>query len=128
MTLKFWMKKETWCQKCSSKRILNVASSIGDRGGSRVVTYHDPTIQRGAARGVKAGRHVTGVYATSLMVKHFLRFTSSTLVQNRTRIFASTLNGLSASHQLEAGSVVQLWLSLSVSMQYDREVVWMKSC
>jgi hypothetical protein len=104
-------------------------SITGDRGGSRAVTYHDPTIQRGAERGVKAGRHVTGAYDTNADGEALPPFTtSSTLAQNRTRIFASTLNGLSASHQLEEGLVVQPWLSLRVSMQYNGEAVWMKSC
>jgi hypothetical protein len=98
-------------------------SIAGNRGGSRAVTYHDPNIQRGAARGVKAWRHVTGAYATNADGEALPPFFIFDLVQNRTRIFASTLNGLSASHQLEAGSVVQPWLSLRVSMQYDREVV-----
>ena len=55
----------------TKRRIINMdethhnLSITGDRGGSRSVTYHDPTIQRGATRGVKAGRHVTGAYATN---------------------------------------------------------------
>jgi hypothetical protein len=40
-------------------------SITGDRGGSRAITYHDPTLQRGAQRGVKSARHVTGAYATT---------------------------------------------------------------
>lgn len=55
----------------TKRRIINMdethhnLSITGDRGGSRAVTYHDPSIQRGATRGVKAGRHVTGAYATN---------------------------------------------------------------
>jgi hypothetical protein len=37
----------------------------GDKGGSRSVSYHNPSFQRGAVRGVKAGRHVTAAYATN---------------------------------------------------------------
>jgi hypothetical protein len=38
----------------------------GDRGGPKAVSYHNPAFQRGALRGVKSGRHVTGVlYATN---------------------------------------------------------------
>jgi hypothetical protein len=40
-------------------------SNTDNREGSRAVTYHDPTIQRDAVRGVKTGRHVTGAYATN---------------------------------------------------------------
>ena len=61
------------CFKCDSqRRIINMdethhnLSITGDRGGSRAVTYYNPAFQRGAAsRSVKAGRHVTGVYATT---------------------------------------------------------------
>jgi hypothetical protein len=65
------MVSEVFFKKDTKRRIINMdethhnLSITGDRGGSRAVTYHDPTIQRGAARGVKAGRHVTGVYATN---------------------------------------------------------------
>ncbi len=54
------------------RRIINMLDEThhnlaitGDRGGSRAVSYHNPAFQRGAARGVKSGRHVTGVYATN---------------------------------------------------------------
>lgn len=65
------MVSEVFFKKDTKRRIINMdethhnLSITGDRGGSRAVTYHDPTIQRGAARGVKAGRHVTGAYATN---------------------------------------------------------------
>ncbi len=40
-------------------------SITGDKGGSRWVVYHNPNYQRGYKQNVKAGRHVTGVYATN---------------------------------------------------------------
>jgi hypothetical protein len=40
-------------------------SITGDRSGSRAVSYHNPLYQRGATRGVKSARHVTGAYATN---------------------------------------------------------------
>ncbi|KAI2493647.1 hypothetical protein MHU86_20900 [Fragilaria crotonensis] len=60
------------CFKCDSqRRIINMDEThhnlaiTGDRGGPRAVSYHNPSFQRGASRGVKSGRHVTGVYATN---------------------------------------------------------------
>ena len=53
------------------RRIINMdethhdLSVTGDRGGPRSVVYHNPKLQRGCRRGVKASRHVTGVYATN---------------------------------------------------------------
>ena len=53
------------------RRIINMdethhdLSITGDRGGPRSVMYHNPNFQRGSRRGVKASRHVTGVYATN---------------------------------------------------------------
>jgi hypothetical protein len=58
-------------RKDSQRRIINMDEThhnlaiTGDRGGSRAVSYHNPAFQRGAVRGVKSGRHVTGVYATN---------------------------------------------------------------
>ena len=40
-------------------------SITGDKGGTRAVTYTNPLLQRGYKKTVKAGRHVTGVYATN---------------------------------------------------------------
>jgi hypothetical protein len=40
-------------------------SITGNKGGSRAVSYHNPLYQRGAVRGVKSARHITGVYATN---------------------------------------------------------------
>jgi hypothetical protein len=53
------------------RRIINMdethhdLSITGDKGGSRAVSYHNPLYQRGATRGVKSARHVTGAYATN---------------------------------------------------------------
>ena len=53
----------------SKRRIINMDEThhnltiSGDRGGSRAVSYQNPAFQRGASRGVKSGRHVTGFYA-----------------------------------------------------------------
>jgi hypothetical protein len=55
----------------TERRIINMdethhdLSITGDKGGSRAVSYHNPKFQRGASRGVKSSRHVTGVYATN---------------------------------------------------------------
>ncbi len=60
------------CIKCDSERcIINMDEThhnlaiIGDRGGPRAVSYHNPAFQYGALRLVKSGCHVTGVYATN---------------------------------------------------------------
>ena len=51
----------------TEQRIINMdethhdfLSVTGDKGGSRAVSYHNPTFQRGANRGVMLARHVTG--------------------------------------------------------------------
>ena len=55
----------------SERRIINMdethhdLSVTGDKGGSQAVLYHNALYQRGAVRGVKSARHVTGVYATN---------------------------------------------------------------
>ncbi len=55
----------------TERRIINMdethhdLSITGDKGGSRAVSYHNPTFQRGANRAVKSARHVTGAYATN---------------------------------------------------------------
>ena len=62
---------EVCLKKDTQRRIINMDEThhnlaiTGDRGGSRSVSYHNAAFQRGAARGVKSGRHVTGVYATN---------------------------------------------------------------
>jgi hypothetical protein len=58
-------------KKDTERRFINMVethhdlSITGDKGGSRAVSYHNPMFQRGAARGVKSARHVTGAYATN---------------------------------------------------------------
>lgn len=58
-------------KKDTERRIINMdethhdLSVTGDKGGSRAVSYHNPAFQRGANRGVKSARHVTGAYATN---------------------------------------------------------------
>ena len=54
-----------------TRRIVNMdethhdLSITGDKGGSHSVSYHNPSLQRGANRGIKSARHVTGAYATT---------------------------------------------------------------
>jgi hypothetical protein len=54
-----------------NRRIINMDEThhnlliTGDKGVSRSVSYHNPKLRRGANRGVKSARHVTGVYATT---------------------------------------------------------------
>jgi hypothetical protein len=58
-------------KKGTERRFINMdethhdLSITGDKGGSRAVTYHNPAFPRGATRGVKSARHVTGAYATN---------------------------------------------------------------
>jgi hypothetical protein len=40
-------------------------SITGEKGGTRAMAYMNPLLQRGHKKTVKAGRHVTGVYATN---------------------------------------------------------------
>jgi hypothetical protein len=50
----------------SERQFINMDETItGDKGGLRAVSYYNPAYQRGAARGVKSARHVTGAYATN---------------------------------------------------------------
>ena len=55
----------------TERRIINMdethhdLSVTDDKGGSCAVSYHNPTFQRGANRGIKSARHVTGAYATN---------------------------------------------------------------
>jgi hypothetical protein len=58
-------------RKDAERRIINMdethhdLSIIGDKGGPRAVSNRNPSFQRGASRGVKSARHVTGAYATN---------------------------------------------------------------
>ncbi len=71
---------EVCFRKDSQRCIINMDEThhnspiTGDRGGSRAVSYHNPAFQRGAMRGVKSGRHITGVYATNAKGKASLPF------------------------------------------------------
>ena len=53
------------------RRIINMdethhnLSITGGKGGTRAMAYMNPLLQRGHKKTVKAGRHVTGVYATN---------------------------------------------------------------
>ena len=58
-------------EKHTEQRFINMdethhdLSITGNKGGSRAVSYHNPLHQRGATRGVKSARQVTGAYATN---------------------------------------------------------------
>ena len=60
---------EVRSRKDLHRRIINMDEAhhnlaiTGDMGGSCAVSYHNPAFQRGAARGVKSGQHITGVHA-----------------------------------------------------------------
>jgi hypothetical protein len=72
-------------------------SVTGDKGGSRAVLYHNPLYQRGAVRGVKSARHVTGVYATNAAgeaLPPFYIYDSSAKSDENFRVKVSWLEGL----------------------------------
>jgi hypothetical protein len=68
-------------------------SITGDKGGSRSVTYHHPFLQRGANRGVKSARHVTGMQQQQLE-RCFLHSTFLTQAPNQKRSLGSESSGL----------------------------------
>jgi hypothetical protein len=85
------------------RRIINMdethqdLSITGDKGGSRSGTYHNPFLQRGANRGVKSARHVTGAYATTAageVLPPFYIFDSSTKSEENFRVRVEWLAGL----------------------------------
>ena len=85
------------------RRIINMdethhdLSITGDKGGSRSVTYHNPLLQRGANRGVKSARHVTGAYATTAAgeaLPPFYIFDSSAKSEENFRVKVEWLAGL----------------------------------
>ena len=87
----------------SERRIINMdkthhdLSITGDKGGSRAVSYHNPLYQRGALRGVKSARHVTGVYATNAAGKAlppFYIYDSSAKSEANFRVKFSWLEGI----------------------------------
>jgi hypothetical protein len=64
-------------------------SITGNKGGSRAVSYHNPNLQRGANRGVKSGRHVAAVYATTAageVLPAFYIFDSSAKLEENFRL------------------------------------------
>jgi hypothetical protein len=85
------------------RRIINMdethqdLSITGDKGGSRSGTYHNPFLQRGANRGVKSARHVTGAYATTAageVLPPFYIFDSSSKSEENFRVRVEWLAAL----------------------------------
>jgi hypothetical protein len=58
-------KKNTEQQFINIDKTHHDLSITGNKGGSRAVSYHNPSHQRGATRGVKSAKHVTGAYITN---------------------------------------------------------------
>ncbi|KAI2492854.1 hypothetical protein MHU86_21695 [Fragilaria crotonensis] len=89
-----------------TRRIINMdethhhdLSITGDKGGSRSVVYHNPDYQRGCKRSVKAGRHVTGVYATNAAgeaLPPMYIFDSGAKLEQNFRVKTKWLEGLPA--------------------------------
>ncbi|KAI2511962.1 hypothetical protein MHU86_2478 [Fragilaria crotonensis] len=97
------MVSEVLFRKDTERRIINMdethhdLSITGDRGGPRAVSYHNPAFQRGAARGVKSARHVTGAYATNAAgeaLPPFYIFDSSAKLWENFRVKVEWLEGL----------------------------------
>ena len=89
--------------KDAERRIINMhethhdLSITGDKGGSRAVSYHNPSLPRGANRTVKSARHVTGAYATNAAgeaLPPFYIFDSSAKSEENFRVRVSWLTGL----------------------------------
>ncbi|KAI2500983.1 hypothetical protein MHU86_13457 [Fragilaria crotonensis] len=89
--------------KDTERRIINMdethhdLSITGDKGGSWAVSYHSPAFQRGANRGAKSARHVTGAYATNSAgeaLPPFYIFDSSAKSDENFRVKVSWLEGL----------------------------------
>jgi hypothetical protein len=85
------------------RRIINMDEThhdlliTGEKGGPRAVTYFNPVFQRGATRGVKTSRHVTGAYATNLageVLPPFYIFDSSAKCDANFRVKVEWLVGL----------------------------------
>ena len=85
------------------RRIINMdethhdLSITGDKGGSRAIVYSNPNLQRGYRKTVKAGRHVTGCYATNSAgeaLPPLYIFDSGAKVEANYRVKLSWLNGL----------------------------------
>lgn len=85
------------------RRIINMDETHHDlsitteKGGPRSTMYHNPNLQRGYKRTVKAGRHVTGVYATNAAgeaLPPMYIFDSSATMEKNFRVKVSWLEGL----------------------------------
>ena len=85
------------------RRILNMDETHHDlsitteKGGPRSTMYHNPHLQRGYKRTVKAGRHVTGVYATNAageVLPPMYIFDSSATIETNYRVRVSWLDSL----------------------------------
>jgi hypothetical protein len=85
------------------RRIINMDETHHDlsitteKGGPRSTMYHNPKRQRGYKRTVKAGRHVTGVYATNSageVLPPMYIFDSSATIDKNFRVRVSWLDGL----------------------------------
>ena len=85
------------------RRIINMDETHHDlsitteKGGPRATMYHNPNLQRGYKRTVKAGRHVTGVYATNAAgeaLPPMYIFDSSATIEKNFRVKVSWLDGL----------------------------------
>ena len=75
-------------------------SITGDKGGSWSVVYHNPDYQSGCKQSVKAGRHVTGAYATNAAGGDALPlmyiFDSGAKLEQNFRVKTKWLEGLPA--------------------------------
>jgi len=72
-------------------------SITSEKGGPRSTMYHNPNYQRGYKPSTKAGRHVTGVYATNAageILPPMYIFDSSATVEDNFRVKVSWLEGL----------------------------------
>ena len=85
------------------RRIINMdethhdLSITSEKGGPRATMYHNPNLQRGYKRTVKAGRHVTGVYATNAdgeVLPPMYIFDSGATIHANFRVKVSWLDGL----------------------------------
>jgi hypothetical protein len=85
------------------RRIINMdethhnLSITGDKGGPRAPVYTNPKLQRGYAKTVKPGQHVTGVYATNATGKALppmYIFDSGAKIDSNYRVKLSWLEGL----------------------------------
>jgi hypothetical protein len=97
------MVSEDLFREDTERRIINMdethhdLSITGDRGGPRAVSYHNPAFQRGAARGVKSARNVTGAYPTNAAgeaLPPFYIFDSSAKLWENFRVKVEWIEGL----------------------------------